>query len=211
MKKLLLILFLTLVAFGYSQCPIVTDSIKKVGIYRDFQEFKNNNPSIKLENPIVCKSITYNDLGGNSSMCSYAIDVDKEKGRAIGDVFGFCDGKAVYLIVTGYTNILSPNKIHNFNFFKVEYLGRYCYYDVVVVRSAPTGFGNPAMPAANLMVTAADKMTNVVDFNTNEIKTLTNSYLKKILADSPELLEKFKQQKSKSDYLKKYLIDYLKH
>lgn len=50
----------------------------------------------------------------------------------------------------------------------------------------------------------------VLFFETDVLKELTKSILKEILADKPELLEKFKKQENKNAFLKKYLIDYLK-
>ena len=51
----------------------------------------------------------------------------------------------------------------------------------------------------------------VLFFETGDMKVLTKSVLKEILADKPELLEKFKKQENKNAYLKQYLIEYLKN
>lgn len=195
MVKYILLLFFS--CKMVAQYPILTDSIKQPGIYLNFEEFKQNKPSIKLSNPIIYKQVKYGGLGSSNSKTAYAIDIQKNEGREIGDVFGFCDGKNFYFIASEYTDIYFPNKIHNFNFYKVEYVGKLCFYDAVQNSGPNSG-------------TIATLATVVIDINTGEINLLSKSYLKQLLIEKPELLEKFKKQENKYDHLKEYLKEYLK-
>jgi hypothetical protein len=191
------VFFLFLSCKLVAQYPILTDSVKQSGIYLNFEEFKQNNPSVKLSYPIIQKQVKYGGLGSSYSKTVYAIDIPKKEGRDIGEVFGFCDGKDFYLIASEYTDIYFPNKIHNFNFYKVEYIGKLCFYDAVQNSGPNTG-------------TVATLGTVVIDMNTGEINLLSKSYLKELLIEKPELLEKFKKQENKYKHLKEYLKEYLK-
>lgn len=198
MKNLLLIFIVLIFSKTHAQYSIQKDSILNDGIYKTFAEFRDNKPSIKLDRQIISKEVSYGGLGSSNSLTAYAIDIPKKEGREIGDVFGFCDGKNVYLITSEYTDIYFPNKIHNFNFSKVEYIGKYCYYDVIYF----SHIGNLSIPSRG---------TNILKLNSGEIDLLTKSLLKGIIADNIELLERFKNQENKYQHLKEYLIEYLKN
>ena len=203
MKKLNLIILSFAFSKAFAQYPIISDVEKKPGIYREYKEFKNNNPSIKLDFQIVNEQV---DLSEVSSLKVYALDIPKDKSREIGNVFGFCDGKRIF-IVSSEGNIL-PNDLHKFVFYKVEFLLKYAVYDALQNNTEFTmNGGNGAMQMGGMYQT---KKTVFFNFETGEITTLTKNKLKEILSDKPELLEKFKKQDNKNDYLKKYLIDYLK-
>jgi len=197
MRKIVL-LFLILASIDVSaQFAIAVDSVKKPGIYRSFKDFTENNPSISLEGKVINKLVKYGDLFTGSKKMAYALDVDKDKGRDIGDVFGFCDGNNIYLIASDYTDVYFPNKIHNFNFYKVEYIGRYTYYEAIQ-NSGPN------------MGRMATLDVNVIDMLTGNMSVLTKKYLKEIIKDNLQLTEKFRNQENKYAYLKDYLQEYLK-
>lgn len=85
---------------------------------------------------------------------------------------------------------------------------KYAVFDAIQNNTEFTMAGqNGAMQIGSMYQT---KKTLIFNFETGEIITLTKNRLQEILSDKPELLEKFKKQDNKNDYLKKYLIDYLK-
>ena len=49
MKYRITLIFSLLSICCFSQYPILTDSVKKAGIYRTFEEFRDNKPSIILD------------------------------------------------------------------------------------------------------------------------------------------------------------------
>ena len=126
MKKLILIILFFAFSKAFAQYPIISDVEKKPGVYRDYKEFKNNNPSIKLDYQIVSKQV---DLSEVSSIKVYALDIPKDKSRDIGSVFGFCDGKRIFM-VSSEENVM-PNDLHKFVFYKVEYLLKYAVFDAL--------------------------------------------------------------------------------
>jgi hypothetical protein len=200
-KVVLIILFL---GFGktFAQYPIISDSEKKPGIYKDYTEFRNNSPSIKLDYPILTNQI---ELSATSSLKVYALDIPKKESREIGNVFGFCDGKRIFIVSSEGT--ILPNDLHKFVFYKVEYFLKYAVYDAIQNKTEMTMDGSGTMSMSG---GGQAKQTFIFNFETGEIAALTKNRLKQILADKPALLEKFKKQSNKDDYLKKYLIDYLK-
>ncbi|RTY91361.1 hypothetical protein [Flavobacterium sp. GT3R68] len=199
MKKLSLLLFLlsSISVLAQSQYPVMKDSIINPGIYRTFAEFRNNKPTILLNHKIISDEVSYGGFGSSNSLTAYAIDIPKKEGREIGEVFGFSDGKNFYFIASEYTDIYFPNKIHNFNFYKVESVGKYCYYDAIQNSGPNSG-------------TIPTRRINVLNMDLGEIKLLSKSYLKELLSEKPELLERFKKQENKYQHLKEYLIEFLK-
>lgn len=203
MKKLILIILFLGFSKAFAQYPIIADQEKKPGIYRDYNEFKNNNPSIKLDYEIISEEIK---LSETSSLKTYALDIPKKESREIGDVFGFCDGKRIFMVAS--EGAILPNDLHKFVFYKVEYLLKYAVFDVI--QNNPQFTMNGANGAMSMDGTNQTKKTLIFNFETGGTTTLTKNSLKEIISDKPELLEKFKKQSNKNDYLKKYLIDYLK-
>ena len=198
MKKLVLFILFLVFTKAFAQYPIISDLEKKAGIYRDFNEFKNNNPSIKLDYPVMSEQINFSEV---SSLKVYALDISKKQSREIGNVFGFCDGQSIFIGA-------SAGDLHKFAFYKVEYLLKYAVFDAAQDNTQfVVGGANGALQMGNSYQT---KKTLICIFESGEILTLTKNRLKEFLSDKPELLEKFKKQDNKNDYLKKYLIDYLK-
>jgi hypothetical protein len=163
-----------------SKYAIINDSIKKPGIYLNFEEFRDNNPSINLNYKIISKEEKYNAGFMKSGLLKfYAIDIPKKEGRKIGEVFGFSDGKQFYIIYD-----LSGD------------VGKYCYYEIIGTSTA----GNFSVPTLQI---------KILNLKTGERKLLTKKLLIEIISDNPELLEKFNKDENKNLNLKKYLDEYL--
>jgi antitoxin component YwqK of YwqJK toxin-antitoxin module len=122
MKKFL---FFLVVLFGLNNVfaqELIVDSgvVLKKGVYRTFDEFKYNSPSLDFPSGIDTVSLKYGFIGNRDRLTYYDI------GRNIGELkanqmFGFCDGESVYFNV-------DYSKYSKMNFVKVGYLGRYCYF-----------------------------------------------------------------------------------
>ena len=203
MRKYIFLLFLSYHAFA--QYPILNDSIKKAGIYKTFDEFKNNSPSIALNYPITSKNNIFFTHWGKESITTYAVGMPKEDGRDLGSVYGFCDGNSFYIFPID--NMIFPNTVHKFVFYRMTALGKYPYLDIAIGNNYDAANGDGSF---NLSKTPSIDLA-VLYFETGEVKKLTVNRLKEILADKPQLLEKFKKQESKNDYLKVYLKEYLKN
>lgn len=202
MKNFILIFFISLNC--YSQYPILNDSTKIAGIYRTFEEFKNNNPSIILDlnnstYKIESYERKYGNIGNRKSINVYGLNCDEKISTNIGYIFGFCDGNKIY-ITSGVTQY--P---HHKSFYEIEYLDRYSYFDFVTFSDLTFGHG-----AGSSSIYSGDLETKVIDLATGKYKVLSKSFIKKLISDNSELTKKFELQDNKSQHLKEYLIEYLK-
>ncbi len=199
---------------AFAQYPVLNDSIKKPGIYKTFDEFKNNSPSVALNNTIITKNNILFTHWGKETINTYSLDMPKEESKALGNVYGFCDGFNFYVTNSDNTLLAATlgkstfyTPVHKSIFYKISGMGKYPYLDIPIgsnMSSVTTGGDFDLSKAASIDLA-------VIYFETGEIKRLTVKLLKEILADKPALLEKFKKQESKYDYLKVYLKEYLKN
>lgn len=162
----------------------------KAGIYKNFEEMKYNNPSGEFVYQVTTKSKNYNQ----GQLDIYSIDIEKSKAKSIGKVFGFSDGKNVYI------NENSPSLRPGTEFVKVETLNRYYYFQKIEPIVIPTG---------TTVVTVLKLVQKVMDMNTGEITILNNKNLKELMADNPRLLNEFDKESQKNTKLKEYLIRYM--
>ena len=195
MKKVFLILFLISTVLSlYCQKLIIGDTIYKAGIYKTFREFKYNNPSMGFYykiNPVINR---FEVTDTKIDFISYKLDVPKKEGQAIGKIFGFCDGKHVF-INTNYPK-LKPEK--EFNVIKL--VGPYCYFENLDKKTE-----------SNLTHTITTYYIGsyVLNIENGEVTKLTVSSLKEIIKDNPKLLERFNYELNKETKLKDYFILYL--
>ena len=176
----------------------MTDSVKKAGIYRTFEEFKNNNPSIIIDfinstYKIERDERKYGNIGNRNTAYAYGLSCDYRAAENIGAIFGFCDGINIYI---SFENGQLPNYS---SFYKIEYLNRYSYLDFV----STSYIGVSSLYLEKLA-------TKVIDLKTGKFSNLNKSFIKKIISDNLELSKKFELQEVKGEHLKQYLIDYLK-
>ncbi len=202
MKKYIFFLFLSWHAFA--QYPILNDSIKKAGIYKTFDEFKNNSPSIAINYPIISKNNILFTSWGREAITTYSIGMPKEESRDLGSVYGFSDGMSFYVATN---DLIFPNTVHKSIFYRIQALGKYPYLDIV----SGSNMGMVKEDGSFDLTKTPSIDLAVLYFETGEIKKLTVNRLKEILVDKPQLLQKFKNQESKNDYLKVYLKEYLKN
>jgi hypothetical protein len=99
MKKLILGFILIYSAFfSNSQELIIKDSINlKKFIYLDFTDFKYNSQSFHLKYEICIYSMSYCFLNSKCKIDYYFINIHSKIVKEIGYVFGFCDGKNIYI------------------------------------------------------------------------------------------------------------------
>lgn len=189
MKNILILITListiTLVK-GQDRKLITNSSVLKAGIYRSYDEFKHNSPSIEFSYEVK----TINRGLGPRSVTYYKIAIDKKLGKSIGNVFGFCDGKNAY-INEGFP-ILGPKT----EFSKVEYIGKYCYYKIRV-------------DGSNNMGPTSYTFEKIIDIDSNDFIYLTKDTLREIIKDNPTLLNEFNKDHQKKKKLKEYLIKYV--
>lgn len=124
----------------------------------------------------------------------HRLEVDKKTGKAVGKVYGFDDGKYVYI------NPRKPKLRKRTDFYKTQPIGGFLHYKVVDRITFPVAGAAPAV-----IEFPAEKLLNI---ETGKAFTLTRGRLRKLIADDVELLESFNEQKKKSSKLKLYLEAY---
>jgi len=178
----------------FSQKLIVDDTLNlKKGIYKTFNEFRENSPSIPLEYEIV----RVNDI-------AYQLKIGKEETEHYGAIWGFCDGKAVYVNLD--FDMSGRNRFRPYSYYGIlQNIGRYCYFP----------FPQVAYTNLNAMIiNGRNPLPYVVDFNNGKLLCLNcdmnagflkQSHFKKILTRDPELWTIYKNDKSKEDLFLKYI------
>ncbi len=157
----LLLLFVGCILLN-AQDIATTESIGlKKGIYKNFEEFKNNSPSIPLNYKVI--KIDY-ETGGileRKEALLYQLKITKEEGKKIGRVYGFSDGKNVY--INEYMPKLRPVVL----FSKVGFIGSYCLFEF-------TPFKN---------VNSILSTNRLIDMNTGKVVKLSKKVLKTLISD----------------------------
>lgn len=166
----------------------------KAGIYKDFEEFRQNDPSLEFNFQVSRKLRKYGDIRSRGKITYYRLDIDKAKGRSIGRVFGFSDGEHVY--INERHQDLGPGT----DFIRIENLGRYCYFE----DRKPTTIFIGTVPT-----TIYSLERKIMDAGTGEIMTLSKKRLEEIIKDNSELYTEFQHDPENSKKLKEYLKRYL--
>ncbi|HNP33082.1 MAG TPA: hypothetical protein PKN96_07300 [Flavobacterium sp.] len=195
MKKIIVLILFLIAARTFAQYPILDDSIKKAGIYRTFEEFRDNNPSILVDFKNSKIKIDSEDrefakqYGSEAkSIKVYGLNTTESAAKNIGFIFGFCDGKKIYVSVETerYSNYMS--------FYEINYLAPISYYEF--------------MPS-DLNDRGAINNAKTINLRTGKYKNLTVKYLWELISDKPELLERFRKERNQPAVLKDYLKEYL--
>lgn len=170
MKTLIPLVFVVgLVTLASGQQLITDDSVVlKKGIYKDFYEFKYNKPSLSFDYPVIVTSFSDH---------IHILMVDKKTARSLKEIYGFCDGKDVYLL-------FGEKLKRNTCFLKVSVLGRYCLlwytsFDMIPIHVRGLSFVLP--------VGKSDKI-KIIDMNTGKPAV---EPLKSIIEDDPEIYSRY--------------------
>lgn len=166
------------------------DENYKPGIFKSFDEFRYGNPSGELDYQIINSKQNY----WKRELDYYKLDINKKNRQALGKIFGFSDGKDVYIDFT------YPRLNSNPEFVKMEYLYKYCYFEYIK---------NIPIYAGSVVTIAPTVIRTLLDINTGEVLVLNRQTLKKILANDQVLSEEFNNFPGKDKVLKEFLIKYL--
>jgi hypothetical protein len=185
MKKMTIsFCFCIIMQVAYTQNLIVDDSLNlKRGIYKTYKEFKFNSPSIPLDCDIQWNIILYTNLMQTATYTHrdtcYTLKIEKDKTNEIGPVWGFCDGKNVF--INRETSITSGKVIFKpySKFYKILFIGRYCYCSVAYNSGGGFTYGILA-----------------IDFNTGELLELNKKKLKKYISKDEKLLQDYNNEEN---------------
>ncbi|MEP6738256.1 MAG: hypothetical protein ABJA70_22215 [Chryseolinea sp.] len=160
---------------------IINAKVYNKGVYKTFEEFKYNMPSI-VENYSFDKKnlwLTDNQTG-------------KQKKIKKREIWGFSDRNRIYVSWHKYDELLEK--------------GRYCYFKEKGTRVV---FGFSVFPPMILPIPLPYKDELIINFNTGRTFLLSKKLLKKILVtDDKELLNEFMNEKHKGRKLFEYVIKY---
>lgn len=151
--------------------------------YRSFEDLLSDSSFQTAEVPIKPIFLKH-------GIIYHRVRLPIQKRKEIGNVYGFSDGKFVYI------NHRSPSPKRKTDFYRIEKLGPYFYFKEIW-----------RLPPHKLVSWLAERL---VDTKTGQVITLTRGVLRELIADDEELLELFNAEKGKSDKLKLYLIEYFK-
>ncbi|MBI3218676.1 MAG: hypothetical protein HYZ44_04130 [Bacteroidetes bacterium] len=173
MKKLIFLMAIVLPLYVTGQEKIYQAKELKRGIYKTYEEFINNSPSITNEFSVKEK----NTVRGGSPF-----DFEISDGTKVGKVFGFCDGKYVYM-----------KGLRMGGFCKVDYVGRYSFFNY-----GTHGVGVAAMAVPGHLV--------IVDDGGKYRDGTVNFVSKFIRSSNPTLADEFDKLTDKKAKREEYLI-----
>lgn len=208
--KVLFCSLLTLVVTSISaqdKPPILTATKQKKGIYRDFQEFINNVPSIQSPFQVVCKSGENKIERGTADYQLLLLD-SIIKRREVKKFWGVCDGETIYINEVIYGGPLNFKKIHG--------IGRYCYFKGSLVNSSNSVYsaGVAGGAVGGALTAAAVEIDGdypyILNINNGKFFLLDKQVLKTILKKDEELYALYddEERKSKKNTLLSYIIRY---
>lgn len=159
---------------------ILNATAYREGVYKTFDEFKHNRPSIIDYYSIGKKVIWITDATG------------KIRKLKKDETWGYCDGSRIFV------------KWRKFN--ELVEKGRYCYFKETGTR---INYVTSGIPLMIIPVPTPYKDEVIVNFNTGRSYRLTKRLIREILeADDPELLEMFERERGKGKKLFDYIVKY---
>lgn len=162
---------------------IINSKTLNKGIYVNFQEFKYNKPSLELTHEVYEKINDFKESGfigrEQYEITYYKLRIDVKEGKKAGKIFGFCDGKNIYVKLG--TGKLSPNS----NFVPIEFSGRYCFFENIVGGTMYYGENTSFSPRAYSWA------VYLIEIKSGNIRPLTKVTLKNILRDDQEILRRY--------------------
>jgi len=203
MKNLFCVILVVLVGHrGMPQSIFTSNEIKR-GIYKDFNEFITNTPSLSFDNKI------WIDEGEMDLLDNYERSLFVYKGSEVRlpiyrlknrvnnsrldtkDFWGYCDGTKFY--INSYTHI--PRNY----FVQLLLVGRYCYFLQIDPNSNSS-------PPSTTPINTNGIAEYIVNVNNGKIFRLDRKLLKVILQDDTELLNELNADK---EVKHKLLIEYI--
>lgn len=197
MKNLTLLALLALSTFAIGQDLIYQQKTKlKKGIYKTYEEFRANSPSIPLNVEYKETSLGYGFLNANGLIYFGKLQAKRLQRKNLTQVYGFCNGKDIYI------NPRTPegSEVRRQNaFHKIVYLGQYSYFETIKYSTVYNGISSS---------TTRSLSRNIISLRSGNVYELTKESLRKMLQSDLDLLEEFENEKHKKSVLVSYLIKY---
>ncbi len=179
------------------QDDILKDSVHRYGIYRAFEEFRYNDPSITQDFVFTktAPSAGKPFLEKEKDQLLY-VDPRGRTSRVFDNIWGFCDSTGIYVY---FEDTYQLGKRYN----KLRSLGRYCYFVDEYYMDEATAKKNKIGKGSRLI--RLDYLLNINDGLKYEFSV---DALKRILSKDPDLLKEFEKEEKpgvvKYQYLTKF-------
>jgi hypothetical protein len=200
MKPVITLLLLVTCFNSFAQ----TDPITRNAVFRSFEEFKNNTPSIHPIDIYLEQTgedtytLNYRDAAGNTQEYKESL-------------WGFSDSNDVYVKYNKhYAKFMAIGKVCVFKFFH-ESETKWSMAPSTTVTSAP---GRPVTTSTTWSParhkTKEQEKSYLLDVNTGKITTLKASAVKKLITNDAELLTEYNQlgeynqDRDKLTFIRKY-------
>ena len=200
----IIVLFAILFISTTANSQITIDSlILKRGIYKTKEELLKNSPSIL--NPFSFTILS--DTSSNGAIDFYSKGYNfNDSSKPINKVFGFCDGKYMYVRIYEYENLISPHK-----FYRLNQLGKFPFVSirksVTHLLYLPLGL-MPIVTIGLAAETALNPQTDVWYFNKKgTFRLATEQSIFFLLKDDKDLTKQMGAERYKNSNI---LIKYLK-
>jgi hypothetical protein len=206
MKRHLILFFLFTSTIAFSQRAVINDSsILKKGIYQNFEEFKYNSPSIECDLKVEKGRMNYAYGAANYNFHqAYTIAFDSATKKRIKNVYGYCDGKSIFLrkekTLEDYIFMVYDKHFEKDAYNKVIILGVYsCFEDIVNLGGVASQTNNGNYIQTSVRYDSDGKIVTLgIDMNTGEVFPLTKENLKIILKNDSILYKQYSTTKKPS-------------
>jgi len=196
--NLYLVVFIILPVFAFAQ----TDTVGKIkytgdfvfneGIYKTFQEFKNDSPSIKKF--FIKKLNPYSNP--NYIQLDYICpdSLKKKNDCEVNDVWGYSNKGDVYI-----------SHIYSAYYFKLMVVGALCHFSGITGNES----GIDANQVTMNLSTDEDYQQYMLDFETGEVTVFKyKTFCAFLLTHDIDLYNELQKQKKKKKLIFKYLLKY---
>jgi hypothetical protein len=188
MKKIYLSLFVSFTlftAYGQLDSSKHQSKILKKGLYKSYEEFLNNAPSVSEDFSVT--TFIKSETDSTIIAANYSLNSNSKK---ISPVWGFCDGASVYVNCSKPFSIsLSSNR-----YWKLQSLGPYPYLICVHTDIHAVGPGLMKLATALATATSFPQYDFVVLTSKGQFKIPDIRMVRKFLAPYPELLKSFRKE-----------------
>lgn len=204
-KRILFVGVLVLVtAILYGQDKLTNTFGFSNGIYKTFEEFKQNQPSISWQDVtsdlVVLESVHKAKLANLLSLDSSVIN--------IGNIWGFTVNG------TPYKKVLEEEENGFYSFSGLQLRGQICYYEYDIIKQVPVEVSayNPLtgkpFRTSTVMREKKEKIKIMLDFKSGNEDVFSLESVEKWIASDEKLLETFHQTKLEDK--KKKLLKFIR-
>ena len=209
MYKIITLTFL-LTFNAISQELIINSSSLQPGFYRNYNEMKANQPSIKKTYPIKLGRESTSGMMGvgmGTKVDYYRFKITNKEANELEAIFGYSDGEVIYIIprLQGdkplKTRFLLKRE-RKANFRQLMIIGKYGYYQDVI--EYVVGFRVNAQDPSK-----KERIFCFLDFENDNFIQMDYKRIKELIKQDRELWIRFKDDSKKRKNISQYIKEYI--